>query len=437
MHSLLNKKKKRVFNRKKKDTLVQKPTPSRTSYTRHSHNTTSNNSLMMMITRLVLLLTLLLLPVNGSGDAFDVCDEQISELSVSMMFDSLPENLDADEITSLQDAFKTTYNSLTDCATESLFDVVGVEIIVQQRRRLEWFNGFFFDLRVLRSCRGCPKDDPHLFNNDAPRRSLAQEPRRLDQGRSLQDCPPCKTPTPVDFIDQFNSVMQENALATAAGAPNNVIGAAVSVSDLVESLSHSVCGNFAVHARTALAFNGEPTTIHDGNVGVFPGTSVNGPYQFQDGGEFVDDSSDFAALTVVAHTTAMAVRNDETAIGIEIGGSTFTPGTYRSGSAINIASGTVVTLDGEGDPNSVFLFQAVTTLVTGADTSIIMTNGARADNVVWVLGTAATLGASSVLQGSILAGTAITLGTKSELHGCALAQTFVSFESEGSIRPTH
>ena len=30
--------------------------------------------------------TLAVVPVNGSGDVFDVCDEETSELSVSMMF---------------------------------------------------------------------------------------------------------------------------------------------------------------------------------------------------------------------------------------------------------------------------------------------------------------------------------------------------------------
>jgi hypothetical protein len=118
---------------------------------------------------------------------------------------------------------------------------------------------------------------------------------------------------------------------------------------------------------------------------------------------------------------------------IEMGGLTFTPGTYRSGSAINFAYGTVVTLDGLNEPNPVFLFQAGTTLVTAADTYFILINGAKAENVIWALGSAATLGANSVVEGSILAGTAISFGAKSELHGCALAQSAVTFASQGSI----
>ena len=98
---------------------------------------------------------------------------------------------------------------------------------------------------------------------------------------------------------------------------------------------------------------------------------------------------------------------------------------------------TVVTLDGQNQANPAFVFQAPSSLVTAADTHFILRNGAKAENVLWVLGTAATLGANSIVEGSILAGTAITFGTKSELHGCALAQSAVTFESEGSIDVMH
>jgi hypothetical protein len=178
------------------------------------------------------------------------------------------------------------------------------------------------------------------------------------------------------------------------------------------------------------------STIHGGDAGVDPGTSITGSYTFDKGG-VVLDSSDFAASVVVAHAAAMEVRDDGKTMEIEMGGKTFTPGTYRSDSGINFAYGTEVTLDGLNQANPVFLFQALSTLVTAADTYFILKNGAKAENVYWVLGTAATLGANSVIEGSILAGTAITLGTKSILHGCALAQSAVTFESEGLIVLNH
>jgi hypothetical protein len=217
-----------------------------------------------------------------------------------------------------------------------------------------------------------------------------------------------------------------------SGQPSNSPSSAPSY----ESVSHGLCENFAVHARTTVTFDGVMTTISDGDVSVSPGTSITGDYRI-DGGEIVADSSDFAASVLAAHDAAMETRPDAKPMDIEIGGRTFTPGTYHSGSAINFAHGTVVTLDGNDDPHPVFLFQAESTLVTAADTSFVLINGAKAENVLWVLGTAATLGARSVVEGSILAGTAITFGTKSELRGCALAQSAVTFESEGTVNLMH
>jgi hypothetical protein len=201
-----------------------------------------------------------------------------------------------------------------------------------------------------------------------------------------------------------------------------------------ELVSHRLCENFAVHARTTVTFDGVTSTIHRGDVGVSPGTSVTGAFTI-DKGEVLDNSADFASKVFDAHTAAMQELSKP--MEIEIGGLTFTPGTYRSGSAINFAHGTVVTLDGLNDPNPTFLFIAESTLVTAANTYLVLKNGAKAANIYWALGTAATLGANSILEGSILAGTAITFGTQSKLHGCALAQSAVTFESEGSVELDH
>jgi hypothetical protein len=153
------------------------------------------------------------------------------------------------------------------------------------------------------------------------------------------------------------------------------------------------------------------------------------------GGKVVDVSTAFADDVSDAHSEAMATSpsSDNTTAATEIGGQTFGPGTHKFDTAINIACGTTVTLDGNGDSNAQFLFIAGTTLVTGADSSVTMTNGAKAENVLWALGTAATLGARSVVEGSILAGTAITFETQAKLHGCALAKGAVTFAGEATI----
>ncbi len=62
------------------------------------------------------------------------------------------------------------------------------------------------------------------------------------------------------------------------------------------------------------------------------------------------------------------------------------------------------------------------TFTTAAGSQIILAGGASAFNVFWQVGTSATLGANSVLNGNILAGQSITLNTGAAVNGRLLAQ---------------
>jgi hypothetical protein len=202
-----------------------------------------------------------------------------------------------------------------------------------------------------------------------------------------------------------------------------------------------VCENFAVHARTTITFADVVTDdkiIRNGDIGVSPGVSITGDNTITyegGGGELVDSVppgtlTNFSTAVMFNHADLRSPRHNETYFGvgvIELGG-TYTPGVYRSGSALNFASGSTVTLDAEGDADAVFLFQAGTTLTTAANTYFNLINGAKAENIIWALGTAATLGANSVVEGSIIAGTAITVGIEAKINGCAIAMTAVTFE---------
>jgi hypothetical protein len=118
----------------------------------------------------------------------------------------------------------------------------------------------------------------------------------------------------------------------------------------------------------------------------------------------------------------------------EIGGMTFIPGLYTYGSSINIAlANPMVYLDAGGDPDAVFIFNAGSTLTTCANSKIVLLNGARIENVFWVLGTALTMGADSILVGNVLAGSAITIGTNGIIMGRAIAQTAVTCETACTI----
>ena len=79
-------------------------------------------------------------------------------------------------------------------------------------------------------------------------------------------------------------------------------------------------------------------------------------------------------------------------------------------------------LDGAGDPNSVFIFQTDSTLITGVGSTVTLINGAQECNVFWQVGSSATLGTGSVFVGNILALTSITVTTGVTVHGRALAR---------------
>jgi hypothetical protein len=172
--------------------------------------------------------------------------------------------------------------------------------------------------------------------------------------------------------------------------------------------------------------------IIGGYLGVYPGiTSYMGNFNVDIA--LTADTAGCAEDGLAAWKAGREMTSGETMLD-EMGGLTFTPGVYTHGSAMNIAlANPDVYLDAEGDPRAVFIFNAGTTLTTCASSEIVLLNGAKQDNIFWVLGTAVTLGANSILVGNVLAGSTITMGTNARLKGRAIAQTAVTCETACSV----
>lgn len=84
-----------------------------------------------------------------------------------------------------------------------------------------------------------------------------------------------------------------------------------------------------------------------------------------------------------------------------VDGETVTPGVYTFNGVINVAG--TVTLNGGGNPNALFIIRAIGSAInTAAGTTIILTNGASANNVFWVAGGAIGLGASTTMKGTLM-----------------------------------
>ncbi|MDP8938267.1 MAG: ice-binding family protein, partial [Actinomycetota bacterium] len=177
--------------------------------------------------------------------------------------------------------------------------------------------------------------------------------------------------------------------------------------------------SFAVLAGTTVTNTG-PTTI-SGNVGVSPGTAVTG---FPPG--IVTNGTIHAANAVAAQaqadlTTAYldaAGRTPCTPLPSALGGGqVLGPGVYCAGTFV--ITGELIL---RGDADDVFIFQAGSTLITAAGSTIRLEGGAQACNVFWQVGSSATLGVGSTFVGTILALTSITAETNAVIQGRLLAR---------------
>jgi len=120
-------------------------------------------------------------------------------------------------------------------------------------------------------------------------------------------------------------------------------------------------------------------------------------------------------------SSAMADNRAGESLGAELGADkTITPGAYAGGE-LNITGN--LNLDAQGDPSAVFIFRAASTLVTGESSSITLLRGAQACNVYWQIGSAATLGANSLMVGHVIAYAAITTGATTTVQGQLISLT--------------
>jgi len=193
-------------------------------------------------------------------------------------------------------------------------------------------------------------------------------------------------------------------------------------------------GTFRVLAGSAITNTDIVTnrTTINGNVGVSPGSTVNGltaldnivlPFQLFAG---VPTAADAKIDLLAAYNDAASRSTAAISLPGQLGGLTLAPGLYVNSTSSGI-SGTgpqaILTLDGGGDPTAVWIFKMGSTLITDPTTSIVCTNGCNAENIFWQVGSSATLGVNSIFYGTILADASITLNTGAVLHGRALTRS--------------
>ena len=193
--------------------------------------------------------------------------------------------------------------------------------------------------------------------------------------------------------------------------------------------------SFAVLAGAGITNTG-PTTVR-GDLGTYPTTTETGTASITiTGTNHAGDAVTQGAKTdlTTAYNTA-AGEGPTTTIAADLAGQTLAPGVYNSASSIGLSG--ALTLNGGGNPNAVFVFQAGSTLTTGSASTINLINGAQSCNVFWQVGSSATLGTGSTFRGTILALTSITVTTGVTVDGRVLARNgAVTLDTDTISRPS-
>ena len=198
--------------------------------------------------------------------------------------------------------------------------------------------------------------------------------------------------------------------------------------------SYTYLGRFAVLGGASVTNTG-PSEV-TGDLGASPGTSVTGfpPGQVHGTIHISDSDALQAHADLIATYNAVVAQLPDADISGDVGGLTLTPGVYHAPTSLALTG--TLTLDAQGDRNAEWLFQIGSTLTTATASRVLLINGATARNVIWHIGSSATLGTDTAFTGRILALTSITVNAGVTIHGQALAiNGSVTLDTNAITRP--
>lgn len=243
--------------------------------------------------------------------------------------------------------------------------------------------------------------------------------------------------TTATFTPSTNLLSGNKYTATITTAAKNAAGIAM-VSDKVWSFNTvpslgpvavdlKSVDRFGIIAGVGVSNNAGFSEIRNLDVGISPGVraSITGfpPAIIVNGAMFASD--DIAPPGVPAMLTQAkqdlteaylfaegATSPAPATVAGDLGGQTLAPGIYKTTSTLLIQAGDL-TLDAQGDPNAVWIFQIASdfTTVGGAGGNVVLSGGAQAKNVFWQVGSSATIGDFTAFKGNVLALTSITMNS--------------------------
>jgi type VI secretion system secreted protein VgrG len=210
---------------------------------------------------------------------------------------------------------------------------------------------------------------------------------------------------------------------------------------------------FAVLAGTQIT--NVPTSVISGDVGLSPGPGSNiiglgcvevtatiyavdatgAPCFINNPGLLTPAKNDLTA----AYINAAAQTPTVDITGVNLAGQTYGPGVFNSTGSILISGPTALTLNGGGNADAVFIFQAAAAgdLTVAPTSRVTYTNGAQPCNVFWKVQSAFLQNSGFGFVGTILALTQITATANITVEGRLLARNAdVTLISDTITRPS-
>jgi hypothetical protein len=227
------------------------------------------------------------------------------------------------------------------------------------------------------------------------------------------------------------------AIAATAGVTNTITSPITHINGDIVLIPNQTCNAVTVDNAGGFGLCGGMAPTISGHVitNVYPDTTTASAIK-------VDLNAAFLSITPLSGPPAVGALGGGIALAapttlgdvagsaLVLGDNWFTPGVYISITSILISGD--VTLDGQGDPNAIFIFQSASSLTTadgapspGAHARILLINGSKASNVWWQVASSTTIGSYAEFQGNILAAFDITMKTGSRACGRSMAGAWV------------
>lgn len=181
-------------------------------------------------------------------------------------------------------------------------------------------------------------------------------------------------------------------------------------------------GSAASYGILSNALANASPTIVTGSVGTGPGGQSTSPSVTSGTNNVNNAAYDSAALSfnnALTDADSRICGTTETG-GTNLGGRTFTPGVYCFTGPATLTGTTTLSTSGA------YIFRFADTFTISPSAAVMVVNGAHPSNVFWVASSTVSVGANSVVLGSVLAKGSVAAGTNAKVDGKIFSRSTVT-----------